>query len=94
MSASTQENNAYYLEKIDQVITKLENVKKVIATETYGSNPYIKGKTPEEVFNYVIDNLDNPVNNQDGGGKKSKRRSTQKTKNKKKQKNKKTKIIL
>ena len=86
MAASTQEKKNQEIKKLENAITKLENAKKVIVRGTYGSNPYIKGNTPEEVFNYVIDNLDNPVNNQDGGGKKSKRRSTQKNKKTKKQK--------
>ena len=74
MDTLTQEKEVY-IEKIKLAIKKLTAAKKSIQTGM--KNPYIKGETPEEIFNYAIENLDNPTNNQDGGGK---RRSTQKNK--------------
>lgn len=81
--------NKLYLGKIDVAINnlnvainKLNAAKKVI--ETGMPNPRIQGTEPEEIFNFVMNNLHNPENNQDGGAKKTKRRSTQKKIKKKK----------
>lgn len=84
------DQKSVYLEKIKIAISKLNAAKNVI--ETGQGNPYVQGTTPSEIFDYVMQNLDNPTNNQDGGGggKKTKRRSTQKIK-KKRAKNKKSK---
>ena len=74
--------NKLYLGKIDVAINKLNAAKKVIETGIH--NPRIQGTEPEAVFNFVMNNLHNPENNQDGGAKKTKRRSTQKKIKKKK----------
>ena len=78
-----EDEKLLYIGKIDQAIKRLTAAGKSIKNGT--NNPYIQGTTPSEIFAHVIQNVGNPSNNHDGGGKKTKRRSTRKIKNKKRQ---------